>query len=100
MGGAKRQLPKRLSIKLRLIREALGCTQEEMIKRLGLEGKVPRSYLSRFETGEREPSLDVLLKYSEIARVWINVLVDDSIDLPERLPRAGMHAGVRHMGND
>jgi transcriptional regulator with XRE-family HTH domain len=95
MGGAKRQLPKRLPAKLRLIRDALGYTQEEMIKRLGLEGKVPRSYLSRFETGEREPSLDVLLRYSEIARVWINALVDDGIDLPERLPCAGMHEGVK-----
>lgn len=95
MGGAKRPTPKRLPAKLRLIREALGYTQEEMIKRLGLEGKVPRSYLSRFETGEREPSLDVLLRYSEIARVWINVLVDDNVDLPARMPGARMHEGVK-----
>jgi len=95
MGGAKRQLPKRLPAKLRLIREALGYTQEELLRRMGLEGKVPRSYLSRFETGEREPSLEVLLKYSEIARVWINTLVDDSVDLPDRLPSARMHEGVK-----
>ncbi len=95
MGGAKRQLPKRLPSKLRLIREALGYTQEEMVRRLGLEGKVPRSYLSRFETGEREPSLGVLLKYSEIAGVWINALVDDGVDLPEKLPSAKMHEGVK-----
>ena len=95
MGGAKRQLPKRLPAKLRLIREALGYTQEEMIKRLGLEGKVPRSYLSRFETGEREPSLDILLRYSEIARVWINALVDDGVDLPVKLPSNRMHEGVK-----
>lgn len=95
MGGAKRQLPKRLPVKLRLIREALGCTQEEMVKRLGLEGELPRSYLSRFEAGEREPSMKVLLKYSEIARVWINALVDDSVDLPERLPCVRMHEGFK-----
>jgi transcriptional regulator with XRE-family HTH domain len=95
MGGAKRHLPKNLPSKLRRIREELGYTQEEMIKRLGLEEKVPRSYLSRFETGDREPSLDILLRYSEIARVWINALIDDGIDLPERLPRAGMHEGVK-----
>lgn len=95
MGGAKRHLPKRLPAKLRLIREALGHTQEEMIKRLGLEGKVPRSYLSRFEAGEREPSLDVLLRYSELAGVWINALVDDAVDLPGRLPCARMHAGIK-----
>ena len=95
MGGAKRHLPKRLPAKLRHIRESLGYTQEEMIKRLGLEGKVPRSYLSRFETGEREPSLDVLLRYSEIERVWINALVDDEVDLPRKIPCAGMHGGVK-----
>jgi transcriptional regulator with XRE-family HTH domain len=95
MGGAKRQLPKRLPLKLRLIREVLGYTQEEMVRRLGLESKVPRSYISRFETGEREPPLDVLLKYSELARVWINALVDDSVDLPEKLSCAKMHEGVK-----
>ena len=95
MGGAKRQSPKRLPAKLRIIREAFGYTQEEMVRRLGLEGNVPRSYLSRFETGEREPSLDVLLKYSQIARVWINALVDDDVDLPAKLPCARMHEGVK-----
>lgn len=95
MGGAKRQLPKRLPEKLRLIREALGYTQEEMVSRLGLAGKVPRSYLSRFETGEREPSLGVLLKYSELARVWINALIDDGVDLPAKLPCPKMHEGLK-----
>lgn len=95
MGGAKRQLPRRLPEKLRLIREALGYTQEEMVSRLGLAGKVPRSYLSRFETGEREPSLEVLLKYSELAGVWINALVDDGVDLPAKLPSPMMHEGFK-----
>lgn len=95
MGGARRQQPKRLPAKLRIIREALGHTQEEMVRRLGLEGKVPRSYLSRFEAGEREPPLEVLLKYSELARVWINALVDDDLDLPGKLPSTRMHEGVR-----
>ena len=95
MGGAKRKSPKRLPAKLRLIREALNYTQEEMVKRLGLEGKVPRSYLSRFENGAREPPLEILLRYSEIAGVWINALVDDGVDLPEKLPRGKMHEGVK-----
>lgn len=96
MGGAKRQQPKHLPTKLRLIREALGLTQEEMVRSLGLEGRVPRSYLSRFESGEREPPLEVLLKYSELAKVWINALVDDAVELPGKLPCARMHEGLRH----
>lgn len=95
MGGAKRPQPKRLPAKLRHIREALGYTQEEMVRQLNLKGKVPRSYLSRFETGEREPSLEVLLRYSQLANVWINVLVDDAVDLPNKLPCSRMHSGTK-----
>lgn len=95
MGGAKRPQPKRLPTKLRYIREALGYTQEEMVKHLGLRGKVPRSYLSRFENGEREPPLVVLLKYSELAKVWINALVNDDVDLPDKLPCKQMHEGIK-----
>jgi transcriptional regulator with XRE-family HTH domain len=95
MGGAKRPQPKRLPAKLLHVREALGYTQEEMVKHLGLKSKVPRSYLSRFENGEREPPMEVLLKYSELAKVWINAFVDDGIDLPEKLPCAHMHEGVK-----
>jgi transcriptional regulator with XRE-family HTH domain len=96
MGGAKRPKPKKLPTKLRLIREAMGYTQEEMVEHLGLKGRLPRSYVSRFETGEREPPLEVLLRYSEIAKVWINAIVDDNVDLPEKLPCARMHEGVKH----
>jgi transcriptional regulator with XRE-family HTH domain len=82
-------------VKLRQIREALGYTQEEIVRQLGLKAKVPRSYLSRFETGEREPPLEVLLRYSQLAKVWINALVDDAIDLPGKLPCNRMHAGIK-----
>lgn len=95
MGGAKRPRPMRLPTKLLRIREALGYTQEEMVRQLGLKSKVPRSYLSRFESGEREPPLEVLLRYSELAKVWINALVDDGVELPEKLPCVRMHEGVK-----
>lgn len=68
----------------------------QMVKRLGLKSKVPRSYLSRFENGEREPPLQVLLRYSKLAKVWINALVDDSVDLPEKSPCVRMNEGVKH----
>ncbi len=95
MGGAKRPQPNRLPTKLRQVREALGYTQEEMVKHLGLKRKVPRSYLSRFENGEREPPMEVLLRYSELAKVWINALVDDGVDLPKKLPCARMDEGEK-----
>jgi transcriptional regulator with XRE-family HTH domain len=66
-----------------------------MLRLLGLAEEFERHYISGFERGEREPPLEVLLRYSEVARVWINALVDDRIDLPEKLPAAKMHEGIR-----
>ena len=34
----------------------------------------------------REPSLLILLAYARVARVHLEVLVDDAVDLPARLP--------------
>ena len=95
MGRASRQKPGRLGEKLLRIRTALGLSQDGMLRRLGLADEYGRHYVSGFERGEREPPLPVLLRYSEIARVWINALVDDNVDLPEKLPSPEMHAGTR-----
>lgn len=95
MGRASRETPKRLGEKLLQIRTALGLSQDGMLKRLGLDEEYGRHYISGFETGEREPSLLVLLRYSEVARVWINALVDDEITLPIELPGDEMSAGEK-----
>jgi transcriptional regulator with XRE-family HTH domain len=88
-------MPRRLGEKLLRIRTALGLSQDGMLRRLGLAEDYGRHYISGFETAEREPSLSVLLKYSEVARVWINALVDDGVDLPTNIPAKEMHSGVR-----
>lgn len=95
MGRASRDVPKRLGEKLLQIRTALGLSQDGMLRRLGLAEDYGRHYISGFETGEREPSLPVLLKYSEVARVWINALVDDDADLPQQIPSEEIHAGIK-----
>lgn len=83
MGRANRSRPKRLGEKLLLIRTRLGLTQPEMIKKLAVKGeKVYPSAMSLFEQGKREPSLLVLLAYSNVAGVTINDLVDDKVKLP------------------
>src|SRR5260370_40097379 len=96
MGRASRETPKRLGEKLLQIRTALGLSQDGMLRRLGLAEDYGRDYISGFETGEREPSLPVLLKYSAIAKVWINALVDDELDLPDKGPGHEMNAGINH----
>jgi transcriptional regulator with XRE-family HTH domain len=88
-------MPARLGEKLLQIRTALGLSQDGMLRRLGLAEDYGRHYISGFETGEREPSLPVLLKYSEVARVWINALVDDEVDLSSVIPNTEMYAGVK-----
>lgn len=82
MGRAHRARPKRLGEKLLLIRTRLGLTQAELIKKLGVESeKLYPSSISLFEKGEREPSLPVLLAYSDISGWSINDLVDDRVNL-------------------
>jgi transcriptional regulator with XRE-family HTH domain len=86
MGGAARSKPRHLAEKLLRIRTVLGLSQNEMINRLGLADELLRENISRFELGSREPSLLVLLEYARVANVWLDVLVNDALDLPEQLP--------------
>jgi transcriptional regulator with XRE-family HTH domain len=86
MGRSSRPKPARLAAKLLQIRGKLGITQEEMLERLDYD-KSPlyASQISDFEQGKREPPLLVLLQYARVAGVTMEVLVDDEMDLPERL---------------
>lgn len=94
MGRASREKPARLGEKLLQIRNALGLSQDGMLRALGMSDHYGRHYISGFERGEREPPLKVLLCYSKVARVWINALVDDELDLPKDIPSDRMHEGV------
>jgi transcriptional regulator with XRE-family HTH domain len=80
-----RPQPDRLAEKLRHIRNRLGYTLEEMAQALSQVKKSPpnKSHIHRFETGIREPSLLVLLQYSRVAKVSLEALVDDELELPE-----------------
>jgi transcriptional regulator with XRE-family HTH domain len=86
-----RPQPDRLAEKLRQVRSLLGYTLEEMARALAGVRKSPpdKSHVYRFEVGIREPSLLVLLEYARVAGVTLEVLVDDDLDLPPRLPASG-----------
>ena len=94
MGKGKRARPKYLAKKLREIRSRMELSQNAMLRHLGLDVEFSRAELSAYERGVREPPLKVLLSYSKAARIWINVLVDDSLDLPTTFPLAGMQSGA------
>jgi transcriptional regulator with XRE-family HTH domain len=95
MGKRARPRQKRLPEKLFQVREALGLSQSEMLRRLGYEAEMVPARISEYELGKNEPPLSVLLDYARIANVWMDVLVDDTLDLPARLPSAKKHEGVR-----
>lgn len=82
MGRSNRIKPARLAEKLRQIRLALGLTQEQMIKRLGYTASpLHPQNISGFETGEREPSLLVVLAYARCVGISTDYLIDDTLDL-------------------
>ena len=93
--GHARPKPERLAEKLLAIRTALGIPQTELHRRLGVEHLIEYNAISRYELGRREPPLTILLAYARLANVWIDVLVDDELDLPDKLPSAKKHEGVR-----
>ena len=99
MGRAARVRPERLAEKLRQIRLTLGISQSEMLSRLGTEDLIDYTKISAYERGERVPPLPILLEYARVANVWIDVLVDDVLDLPERLPSPTKSEGVRRRTN-
>jgi transcriptional regulator with XRE-family HTH domain len=86
MGITAREKPARLPEKLLQIRNALGLSQNEMLRRLGLGESYFRSSISGYELGTRETPLPVLLRYARIACVYVDALIDDEIDLPKKLP--------------
>lgn len=88
MGRKAREKTRRLAGKLLQIRNSIdgGLSQEEMLRRLGLAKEFDRTYISKWEGGIIEPPLRVLLRYGNLAGVILDVLADDELDLPERLP--------------
>ncbi len=82
MGRSNRIKPNRLGGKLKLIRESLGLTLEQMIERLDYkESKLYPQNISGFEKSEREPNLLILLAYARLANISTDTLIDDDLEL-------------------
>jgi transcriptional regulator with XRE-family HTH domain len=85
--GNERFRPTRLGDKLRDIRLALGLSQTEMLKRLGFDDEIWYTQISGYELGRRDPPLLILLQYARVAGISTDVLIDDELDLPAKLPK-------------
>jgi transcriptional regulator with XRE-family HTH domain len=93
--GAPRPKPERLAEKLLAIRTALGVSQPELHRRLGVEHLINYHIISRYEQGKREPPAMILLEYARLANVYVEALIDDRLDLPAKLPSPTKSEGVR-----
>jgi transcriptional regulator with XRE-family HTH domain len=82
MGRSRRNKPKKLSQKLLAIRQRLNMSQTEMARALQLQ--VHYSAVSNYELGTREPDLIIVLRYSRLAGVPMETIVDDQLTLPDK----------------
>ena len=84
---ARRPAPKRLGEKLLQIRTALELSQTGLVKKLDYEDSpLYPAQISNFEQGKREPPLQLLLAYARLANIPLEMLADDKLDLPAKLP--------------
>ena len=78
----RRAMPKKLGKKLLQIREGLGMSQREIVKALNYKDSPLRaSQISQYETGQREPTMMLVLAYARLANVPMECLVDDKMKL-------------------
>jgi transcriptional regulator with XRE-family HTH domain len=84
--GHARSRPQRLAEKLLQIRNALGLSQTELWKRLGVEDEISYKRISDYELDKSEPTLMILLQYTRVGGVHMEALVDDELNLPDKLP--------------
>lgn len=85
MGSASRIRPIYLPEKLLAIRTDLGLSQIELAQELSFgDFHLRKSDISRYESGLREPSIIVLLRYARLAGVTMEMIVDDNLELKKR----------------
>jgi len=78
----RRAMPKKLGKKMRQIRENLGMSQRQIVEALNYKDTPLRSsQISQYENGQREPTMMLVLTYARLAKVPMEVLVDDKLKL-------------------
>jgi transcriptional regulator with XRE-family HTH domain len=87
MGHHRPKTP-RLGEKLRQIRKRIkgGLTQNEMVKCLRLEKDFDQERISKYERGVLEPPVYVLIAYSDVTNLPLDVILRGEHDIPSELP--------------
>ena len=79
--GHSRPRPKHLAKKVLQIRRSLGISQGEMVRRLGVQALIDHTTISKYELDKNEPPLAILLAYARLARIPVEQIIDDELDL-------------------
>ena len=79
--GSARPRPEFLAKKLLVIRRNLGISQSQLVTLLGVQDLIDYTYISKYELNRNEPPLLILLAYARLARVPVDALIDDEIEL-------------------
>lgn len=86
MGRSKRIIPKEMPGKLKLIREQLDLTLEQMSNQLEIKLQeldyagitLYSGNIHEYEKGTREPMLPVLIAYARLGKITLDELVEDN----------------------
>ena len=79
--GYSRPRPKDLARKLRQIRRSLGVSQGELVRQLGVQALIDHTTISKYELDKNEPPLAILLAYARLARIPVEQIIDDELEL-------------------
>ena len=79
--GHARPRPQRLASKLLQIRQRLGISQSQLVKRLGVQEQIHYPNISKYELDKNEPPLGIVLAYSRVAGIPVERIIDDDLDL-------------------
>ena len=63
-----------------------------MYRWLDVADEILYTRISEYELDKAEPTLMILLRYARVAGVSTDVLIDDELDLPARLPAKPKHS--------
>jgi transcriptional regulator with XRE-family HTH domain len=83
--GQARQRPKHLAAKLLQIRERRRLSQTEIAFLLAPGMSCAR--VSEYEHNKREPNVLVLLAYARLAKIPVEYIIDDDLDLDDAFER-------------
>jgi transcriptional regulator with XRE-family HTH domain len=69
-------------------------SQNGIIIKLGYQDTgMTSGTISNYELGKREPPTHIIHAYARLANIYVDVLLDDDVDLPDLIPSDEKSAG-------